>query len=171
MIYGGISPHSQWDAMDIEHAMVILVTACLKVSTLIPGCTTGDSSELIRTVEGFSLTTSGESETSLRNNEILPHKFEAAISIKQSDGYKPLLILLMIQKEIEIHKMTDFKAVLLSDDSGNEIKYNCFDDLEPVFQKNGFDFEEARQYAVALGLAKELVNFQNINSDLENQYF
>ncbi len=170
LFYGALHP-PDGGKLEVEYACAALVSACKMASNVLPDCYVNlTGSVLIRTSEGFTLTGKTGIDTSLLNNDLLLHKFEGAICIKKSDGYKPLLILAMIQNEIR--KKCGISAISLTDASGKSIiPLDNFDDMESVFMEHGFDYQEARRYAVALGLTKELVNLAGIEADSEDHFF
>lgn len=163
--FGGFNPPGP--GYDLEMATNLLTEVCREASIVLPGCRAGGLGELIRTDEGFILTSSPDSM--LSENELCTQNFEGVIRIDEAHGYKPLLILLKVQ--LRLWEGCGFKALSIADSQGNQILFDRFDHIKQIVKDAGFDYEEVRRHAVALGLTTEIVDLARIESTVDTLYF
>jgi hypothetical protein len=122
----------------------------------------------MRTKTGFELTFS-----SLPcSNSIDPETLEGSGEIRMEHGHKPLLMLLYLQKWFreEFPKLrTDLLA--FATDDGRPFQYRRFDDLKPLVIELGLDTEAVRKDAEQLGLASKVIQFSEIETEVQDHYF
>ena len=123
-----------------------------------------------------SLMNTGSFELSVKSrtgeNSIDPNLLEGAGELRHEHGYKPLLMMLYLQKRLKENLPSTGESLLqMADSNGSEITFDRFNNLQPLIEKMGFDFGEVRKDAVKLGLAEEIIDLSSISVPDENFYF
>ncbi len=165
--YGAMRPHRD-DVLEIQEAREALAEMCRRIADVVPGCRAGQGGGLIE-CDGFSLIANYGDQVSLANNEIVVSKMEASFDIDVSEDYKPLLIVSAIALAIENRLGSGW--IEITDSQGTLIPVKSFDDLKAQFESLSLNYQEARRYAVVLGVAQEIVNFGALTSNQDDCYF
>lgn len=108
----------------------------------------------------------------LAENAINPITLEGGGEIRSEHGHKPLLMLLLLQKRWrEEFNTSEGDAVELCDEQGELLDLSRWDSLAKVAVDAGFDTDQVREDAEAIGLIVPLIRLDKIDVDIDDCFF